>query len=55
LAIEYEEPGRLPAPEPDGPWGRGEQNESEGKPFLPDEPPVDPGGGQGGPWGPRRG
>ena len=54
LAIDYEEPGRLPAPESDGPWGRGEQNESEGKPFLPDEPPVDLGSGQGGPWGPRR-
>jgi heat shock protein HtpX len=54
LAIDYEEPGRLPAPESDGPWGRGEQNESEGKPFLPDEPPVGLGSGQGGPWGPRR-
>jgi heat shock protein HtpX len=52
--VEYEEPGSLPAPQPDGPWGRGEQNESEGKPFLPDEPPVDLGGRQGGPWGPRR-
>jgi heat shock protein HtpX len=55
LAVEYDEPGRLPAPEPDGPWGQSEQNESQGKPFLPDEPPVDLGGGQNGPWGPRRG
>jgi heat shock protein HtpX len=55
LAIDYEEPDRLPAPEPDGPWGRSEQNASEGKPFLPDKPPVDLGSGQGGPWGPRRG
>ena len=37
-----------------GPWGGGEQNET-GKPFLPGEPPVDPGGSAGGPWGPRRG
>jgi heat shock protein HtpX len=35
-----------------GPWGGGEQNDSSGKPFLPGEPPIDPGGG---PWGPRRG
>jgi heat shock protein HtpX len=55
LAVEYGEPGRLPAPEPDRPWDRSEQNESQGKPFLPDEPPVDLGSGQGGPWGPRRG
>src|SRR6187399_1945359 len=55
LAVEYDEPGRLPAPESDGPWGQSEQNESQGKPFLPDEPPVDLGGGQNGPWGPRRG
>ena len=55
LAVEYDEPGRLPAPEPDGPWGQSEQNESQGKPFPPDEPPVDLGGGQNGPWGPRRG
>ena len=55
LAIDHEEPNRLPAPEPDGPWGRGEQSESENKPFLPDEPPVDLGSGQAGPWGPRRG
>ena len=54
-ALEYEEPGRLPAPETDGPWGHSEQNESQGKPFLPDEPPVDLGRGQSGPWGPRRG
>src|SRR5690242_11867512 len=52
LAVDYEEPGRLPAPEPEGPWGRGEQ--SDGKPFLPDEPPVDLGGGRAGPWGPHR-
>ncbi len=38
-----------------GPWGGGDQNESGGKPFLPGEPPVDLGGGAGGPWGPRRG
>ena len=55
LAVESDEPGGLPAPESDGPWGRSEQTDSEGKPFLPDEPPVDPGGGQSGPWGPRRG
>jgi len=55
LAVEYDEPGRLPAPEPDGPWGQSEQNESQGKPFLPGEPPADLGGGQNGPWGPRRG
>jgi hypothetical protein len=55
LAVEYEEPGRLPTPETNGPWGHSEQNESQGKPFLPDEPPVDLGGGQRGPWGPRRG
>src|SRR6476660_5869119 len=36
LAVEYDEPGRRPAPEPDGPWGQSEQNESQGKPFLPD-------------------
>ena len=54
-ALEYEEPGRLPAPETDGPWGHSEQNESQGKPFLPDELPVDFGRGQSGPWGPRRG
>jgi heat shock protein HtpX len=54
LAVDHEEPDRLPAPETDGPWGSGGQNESDGKPFLPDQPPVDP-GGQNGPWGPRRG
>ena len=32
-----------------GPWGTG-QNNADGKPFLPDEPPVE----LGGPWGPRR-
>jgi heat shock protein HtpX len=37
-----------------GPWGDGDRNES-GKPFLPGEPPIDLGGGAGGPWGPRRG
>jgi heat shock protein HtpX len=55
LAVEYGEPGRLPAPETDGPWGRSERNESQSKPFLPDKPPVDLGGGERGPWGPRRG
>ena len=56
LAIEYERArAAFPRQEPDGPWGRGEQNESDGKPFLPDEPPIAPSGGQGGPWGPRRG
>jgi len=54
LTVDYEAPGQLPAPETDGPWGRGEQDQSEGKPFLPDEPPVDSGSGQSGPWGPRR-
>jgi heat shock protein HtpX len=37
-----------------GPWGGGGRGESN-KPFLPPEPPVDLGGGAGGPWGPRRG
>ena len=48
-----------------GPWG-GErapapQSGQQGKPFLPDRPPIDlsgasaPPGGPGGPWGPRRG
>jgi heat shock protein HtpX len=54
LAVDYETPGELPAPEADGPWGRSEQDQSSGKPFLPDEPPVDLGSGQAGPWGPRR-
>jgi heat shock protein HtpX len=36
-----------------GPWGS-EQSQPGGKPFLPGEPPVDLGGGQSGPWGPRR-
>ena len=54
LAVEYDEPGRLPA-EAEGPWGHGERNQGEAKPFLPDEPPVDLGGGPAGPWGPRRG
>ena len=58
-----EEPGQLSPPASEGPWGSaqegqegqeqaGQQNERGGKPFLPDEPPVDLGGG--GPWGPRR-
>jgi len=42
-------------PPADGPWSSGEQNESGGKPFLPGEPPINIGGGAGGPWGPRRG
>jgi len=54
------QPDQISAPSPDGPWGRAEQG--EGKPFLPQEPPVDLGGGAGGPaagpaagpWGPRR-
>jgi heat shock protein HtpX len=54
LAVGHEMPGELPAPKVDGPWGRSEQDQSEGKPFLPDEPPVDLGRGQAGPWGPRR-
>jgi heat shock protein HtpX len=58
LAVEYDEPGRLPQPEPDGPWGHSQhagQTENNGKPFLPEEPPVDLGGGPAdGPWGPRR-
>jgi len=37
-----------------GPWDGGDRSES-GKPFLPGGPPVDQGGGGGGPWGPRRG
>src|SRR6185295_11322980 len=49
-AVEYDEPGRLPAPEPDGPWGHGAQGGE--RPFLPDQPPVDPSGDPGGPWGP---
>src|SRR5689334_8555246 len=36
-------------PPADGPWSGGQQNDGDGKPFLP-EPPVGPGG----PWGPRR-
>ena len=36
-------------PPAEGPWGGGQQNDSDGKPFL-QEPPVGPGG----PWGPRR-
>jgi len=37
-------------PPAEGPWGGGQQNDGDGKPFLPGEPPVGPGG----PWGPRR-
>jgi len=45
-------PWGAPTPAPDG---------AQGKPFLPDRPPIDlggastPPGGPGGPWGPRRG
>jgi heat shock protein HtpX len=49
--VESEQPPQLPSPPPDGPWGGGRQDESDGKPFLPGEPPIDPGG----PWGSRRG
>jgi heat shock protein HtpX len=35
-------------PPAEGPWGGGQQNDGDGKPFLPGEPPA------GGPWGPRR-
>jgi heat shock protein HtpX len=38
-----------------GPWDSGDQSDRSGKPFLPQDPPVDLGGGAGGPWGPRRG
>ncbi|HZP71250.1 MAG TPA: M48 family metallopeptidase [Pseudolabrys sp.] len=58
LAVDYVEPGRLSPPQPDGPWGRseqGEENDREGKTFLPGEPPIDLGDGASGPWGPRRG
>ena len=55
LAVEMsEQPGQLPSPSEDGPWGRSEQNENGEKPFLPGEPPIDLSGGPGGPWGPRR-
>ena len=41
-----------------GPWGDHPQEAGappSGKPFLPNEPPIDLGdGGKGGPWGPRR-
>ena len=57
LAIEMEDqPEQLPPPE--GPWGggqEGQENERGGKPFLPDEPPVDLGGPARGPWGPEPG
>ncbi len=50
-----EETGDETANEPPvgGPWGGGARNKS-GEPSLPGEPPVDAGGGAGGPWGPRR-
>jgi heat shock protein HtpX len=48
-----QEPGQLPPPASEGPWGGGEKNEAKAKPFLPDQPPVDLGDG-GGPWGPKR-
>jgi len=35
-----------------GPWGS-EQNQPSAKPFLPGQPPIDLGSGQG-PWGPKR-
>jgi heat shock protein HtpX len=58
-----------------GPWGGAESSQqpspwgapatapdtAQGKPFLPERPPIDlggpstPPGGPGGPWGPRRG
>jgi heat shock protein HtpX len=47
-----QEPGQLPSPASEGPWGSGEQNKAEAKPFLPDQPPLDL--GDTGPWGPRR-
>jgi len=50
-----QEQGQLPGPS-EGPWGdsqKAEEKEAEGKPFLPEQPPVDLGDG-GGPWGPRR-
>jgi len=34
-----------------GPWDRDQQDENDGKPLLPGQPPF----GSGGPWGPRRG
>jgi heat shock protein HtpX len=58
IAISAPAQGDETANEPtvEGPWGSDEQNErGGGKPFLPGEPPVDLGGGAGGPWGPRRG
>ncbi len=55
LAVGSETPGELPLPETDGPWGRTDQDQSGGKPFLPDKPPVDSGGETRGPWGPRPG
>jgi len=35
-------------PPADGPWGERQQDDGDGKPFLPGQPPA------GGPWGPRR-
>jgi heat shock protein HtpX len=57
IAISGPAQGDETANEPtvDGPWASAEQNErGGGKPFLPGEPPVDLGGGAGGPWGSRR-
>ena len=49
-----EQPDQLSPPSADGPWGSRDQDGQAGKPFLPDEPPVAPGGGPSGPWGPYR-
>ncbi|MFZ1000463.1 MAG: M48 family metallopeptidase [Pseudolabrys sp.] len=49
-----EQPDQLSPPSADGPWGSRDQDGRAGKPFLPDEPPVAPGGGPAGPWGPYR-
>ena len=37
-----------------GPWGGAAAGQEGGKPFLPGQPPVNLGGGDGGPWGPTR-
>jgi heat shock protein HtpX len=37
-----------------GPWGGPASGQEDGKPFLPGQPPFDLGGGDGGPWGPRK-
>ena len=57
--IEQTPPGPWSEPQPQdqsgttsGPWGSA-QNQPSGKPFLPGQPPIDPGNGQG-PWGPKR-